>query len=101
MNLSWTRRWPIALAVLAALLLGVSGCAGGTRASSWTGLTIVEQNMTPYQAKNADELILAVSTQDVVGIVEFDGEQIGDGKVGQYTKKLMLEFEKYVANQSA
>jgi len=62
------------------------------------GLTVVEHKMTPYQAKNADELIVAVSTQDVVGVVEFDGEKIGDGKVGQYTKKLMLEFEKFVKN---
>lgn len=60
------------------------------------GLTVVEHKMTPYQAKNADELIMAVTTQDVIGIVEFDGEMIGDGKVGQYTKKLMHEFEKFV-----
>ncbi|MBL7063098.1 MAG: PQQ-like beta-propeller repeat protein [Anaerolineae bacterium] len=45
MNLSRTRRWPVALAVLAALLLGVSGCAGGARASSWTGLTIVGESL--------------------------------------------------------
>ena len=60
------------------------------------GLTVVEHKMTPFQAKNADELIIAVSTQDVVGVVEFDGEMIGDGKIGQYTKKLMHEFEKFV-----
>jgi D-alanine transaminase len=60
------------------------------------GLTIIEHKMTPFQAKNADELIIAVSTQDVVGVVEFDGERIGDGKVGEYTKKLMREFEKFV-----
>jgi D-alanine transaminase len=64
------------------------------------GLTVVEHNMTPYQAKNADELIIAVSTQDVVGVVEFDGEQIGDGKVGEYTKKLMAEFAKIVGKTS-
>lgn len=41
MNQSWTRRWLTALAVLAALLVGVSGCAGGgVRPMSWTGLTI-------------------------------------------------------------
>lgn len=65
------------------------------------GLTVVEHKMTPCQAKNADELIIAVSTQDVVGVVEFDGERIGDGKVGEYTKKLMVEFEKFVAESAA
>ena len=63
------------------------------------GLTVVEQKMTPFQAKNADELIIAVSTQDVVGVVEFDGEKIGDGTVGEYTKKLMLEFAKFVGKK--
>jgi D-alanine transaminase len=63
------------------------------------GLTVVEQKMTPFQAKNADELIIAVSTQDVVGVVEFDGEKIGDGTVGQYTKNLMVEFAKFVGRK--
>lgn len=35
------QRWPIVLAVMATLLLAISGCAGGARASSWTGLTAV------------------------------------------------------------
>ncbi len=64
------------------------------------GLTVFEHKMTPFQAKNADELLIAVSTQDVVGVVEFDGEQIGDGTVGEYTKILMQEFAKIVGNTS-
>jgi len=40
LNRVWTQRWPIVLAILAALLLATSGCAGGVRASSWTGLTV-------------------------------------------------------------
>jgi outer membrane protein assembly factor BamB len=43
---SWTQRWPIALAVLAALLLGLSGCAGGAvRPMGWTGLTVVGERL--------------------------------------------------------
>ncbi|MGD9001759.1 MAG: PQQ-binding-like beta-propeller repeat protein [Anaerolineae bacterium] len=41
MNRGWIQRWLIVLAMLAALLLATSGCAGGVRASSWTGLTVV------------------------------------------------------------
>lgn len=41
MNRLWTQRWPIVLTILAALLLATSGCGGGVRASSWTGLTVV------------------------------------------------------------
>lgn len=45
MKRSWTRRWLIALAVLAVLLLGVSGCAGGVRPTSWTGLTVAAEGL--------------------------------------------------------
>jgi outer membrane protein assembly factor BamB len=44
LNRSWIRRWPILLAVLVVLLLGASGC-GGVRATSWTGLTFVENRL--------------------------------------------------------
>jgi outer membrane protein assembly factor BamB len=44
LNRSWIQRWPILLAVLAALLLGASGC-GGIRATSWTGLTVAEDRL--------------------------------------------------------
>jgi len=59
LNRFWTWRWPIALAVLAALLLGASGCASGpVRATSWTGLTVVGDvlyaaDLTQIQALNA------------------------------------------------
>jgi outer membrane protein assembly factor BamB len=36
-----TKRRLVVLAMLAGLLLAASGCAGGVRASSWTGLTVV------------------------------------------------------------
>jgi len=42
LNQLWKRRRPILLAVLAALILGISGC-GGAQATSWTGLTVVEE----------------------------------------------------------
>jgi len=45
LNQAWTKRWPIVLAMLAVLILATSGCAGGVRASSWTGLTIVAERL--------------------------------------------------------
>jgi len=61
----WTWRWPFGLTVLAVLLLGVSGCAGGTvRATSWTGLTAV-----------GERLYVADLTQ-VVALDAADGELV-------------------------
>lgn len=56
------------------------------------GLEIVEKSLTPQQASCADELFIAVTTKDIIPVVEFDGKVIGDGKPGKYTKLLIHEF---------
>lgn len=48
-----TRRWPIVLVMLSALLLATSGCAGGVRASSWTGLTVVGDRLYAADVQQA------------------------------------------------
>jgi D-alanine transaminase len=61
------------------------------------GLTVVEQSLTPQQASHADELFIAGTTQDIVAVVRFDGQVIGDGRPGKYTKSLTEEFLKFTA----
>jgi D-alanine transaminase len=61
------------------------------------GLEIVEESLTPQQAKDADELFIAVTTRDIVPVVKFDGEAVKDGKPGRYTKQLMQEFRSFVS----
>lgn len=56
------------------------------------GLEIVEKSLTPQQAALSDELFIAVTTRDVIAVVKFDGESIGNGKPGKYTKLLAEEF---------
>ena len=58
-------------------------------------MSIIEQPMTPDQAKSANELFIAVTTKDVVPVVKFDDVTIGEGKPGPYTKALMEQFKKY------
>ncbi len=58
----WTCRRPIVLAMLAVLLLGTSGCAGGAaRATSWTGLTV------------AGDVVYAANLEQVVALNAADG----------------------------
>jgi len=59
------------------------------------GLKIVEKSLTPQQASNADELFIAVTTQDIVGVVKFDDKDIGVGKPGKYTTLLIKEFRTF------
>ncbi len=57
-------------------------------------MTIYEKSITPDQAKNANELFIAVTTKDIVPVVKFDNQKIANGSPGKYTKLLIQEFKK-------
>lgn len=59
------------------------------------GLRPIEQPLTPEQAAGMDELFIAVTTKDIVPIVEFDGRPIGGGKPGPCTNALLGRFREY------
>ena len=59
------------------------------------GLKLLEESLTPQQASRADELFIAVTTEDIVPVVRFDDKIIGDGKPGKYTKLLIREFRQF------
>jgi D-alanine transaminase len=61
------------------------------------GLEIKEKSLTPQQAASADELFIAVTTEDIVPVVKFDGTTIGSGKPGKCTKLLIQEFRPFTA----
>lgn len=60
-----------------------------------TGLEVVEKSLTPQQAVRSDELFIAVTTRDIVPVVKFDGQVIGNGKPGKYTQLLSQEFRSF------
>lgn len=66
------------------------------QAAESLGMQILEESMTVDKAKEANELLLAVTTKDVVPVVKFDDVVIGDGKVGVYTQKIMDQFKELV-----
>jgi D-alanine transaminase len=59
------------------------------------GLKVVEESLTPVQARTAGELFLAVTTKDIIPVVKFDGQAIGDSRPGKWTKQLIEEFKKF------
>ena len=65
------------------------------RAGKNIGLEIIEKSLTPQQAISSDELFIASTTNDIVPVVKFDSELIGDGKPGKYTKLLIREFHSF------
>ena len=59
------------------------------------GMDIFEQSFTPDSARQANELFIAVTTKDIVGVIRFDDVIIGNGRIGTYTKKLISEFQSF------
>jgi D-alanine transaminase len=61
------------------------------------GLAVAEETMAPADAQRADELFIAVTTMDIVPVVQLDGAEIGTGLPGRYTKALIEAFRELVA----
>ncbi len=57
-------------------------------------LKVKEECLTSKDAAGADELFTAVTTQDIVPVVQFDETTIGDGKPGPVVNSLIEEFRK-------
>ena len=62
------------------------------------GYTVTEINITPFQLFTADEVFFTGTAAEVVPIREVNRRQIGTGKPGAVTKKLMAAFQKATAD---
>jgi len=68
------------------------------RLAKQNGYTVREENLTRYDLYTADEIFLTGTAAEVIGVVEIDGGQIGEGKPGPVTRDLLLIFESYARN---
>ena len=53
---------------------------------------VVEKGLTPYDVTNADEAFLTGTLSEEVPLVKVRGIEIGDGKVGPITRRIMQAF---------
>ena len=60
------------------------------------GYETADQNITPYELFNADEVFFTGTAAEIVPVREINKRQINDGKPGPITRKLMEEFVKLV-----
>jgi branched-chain amino acid aminotransferase len=63
------------------------------------GVPIREANLTRYDVWCADECFLTGTAAEVVPIVKLDGREIGDGKPGPVTTRLMAAFKDRVTRE--
>ena len=59
------------------------------------GLTVIEKNLTRADLYIADECFLTGTAAEVIGAVNIDNRNIGDGKPGPITKQLRKKFYEY------
>ena len=60
------------------------------------GYDVTEVNITPFQLFTADEAFFTGTAAEIVPIREVNKRQIGNGRPGPVTKRLMDEFQKIV-----
>ncbi|MEM1563399.1 MAG: branched-chain-amino-acid transaminase [Candidatus Bathyarchaeia archaeon] len=60
------------------------------------GYEVIEKNITPYELFTADEVFFTGTAAEIVPVREINKRQIGNGKPGPITKRLMEEFLRLV-----
>ncbi len=60
------------------------------------GYEVIEKNITPYELFTADEAFFTGTAAEIIPVREINKRQIGNGKPGPITKRLMEEFSKLV-----
>lgn len=56
------------------------------------------RNFTFEELQKATEIFLTGSSKKVRGVVEINGTQVGDGKVGEITKEVARQYDEYISN---
>ena len=64
------------------------------------GIKLTVTNLTPFMMFTADEAFFTGTAMEMVPIREVNKRQIGTGKPGPVTKKLMAEFQKVIEDPS-
>jgi len=71
------------------------------RLAAEKGMEVCEKRLSRYDLYTADEVFLTGSAAEVIGVVEIDRRQIGDGNPGPITRELVKDFRKYAGNHGA
>jgi branched-chain amino acid aminotransferase len=61
------------------------------------GIELIERDITRYEIWTSDECFLTGTAAEVIPVTELDKRPIGDGKVGDMTKRLLKEFQARVS----
>ncbi len=82
--------------VSAGILVGITRSVV-IRLAKEMGLDVQEKNITPEDLYAADECFLTGTAAEVISVTKIDETDIGDGKCGEITGKLLVAFRAYIA----
>ena len=57
------------------------------------GMPVKEQALTKDQLLGMDDIIVSSTTSEVTPVIDVDGQVIGSGKPGEWTRKLQAQFD--------
>jgi len=63
------------------------------------GIPFVETNLGLFDLYSADEMFVTGTAAEICPITIIDGREVGDGKPGEITRKLMQEFRKVAESE--
>jgi len=86
--------------VSAGILNGVTRLFVMNEVAPACGIAVEERACRLEDLFTADEVFLTGTAAEIIGVSSIDGEQIGEGKVGPVTKRLVAEFRARVGKDA-
>ncbi|MFM7051288.1 MAG: aminotransferase class IV, partial [Planctomycetota bacterium] len=86
--------------VSAGILNGVTRLFVMNELAPACGLAVEERAMRLDDLFTADEVFLTGTAAEVIGVSSIDGQEIGEGKVGPVTRRLVGEFRRRVEREA-
>lgn len=62
------------------------------------GIKVNEGRYTTQRLLNAEEAFISGTTKKIIPVVEIDSNKIGNGRPGELTKHLMVEYKQFIKN---
>jgi len=60
------------------------------------GITVLERDLQPFDAQNADEAFLTATSICMMPVTRFNGQEIADGRPGPLTGKLLERWKQFL-----
>ena len=86
--------------VSAGILNGVTRLFVMNEVASACGIAVEERPCRLEDLFTADEVFLTGTAAEIIGVSSIDGEQIGEGKVGAITRRMVAEFRARVTTEA-